>query len=112
MLALHKAVKANDISSMLDLIVRRKTPVNSDLGDGYTALTLCSCDGDAEAVRELLALKADPSVRERQSGCTSLMMAAFNNHPDAARALLEHEQRVLQACEKGGGWEGYRGARE
>ena len=93
-LALQEAVKGNDIRGMLDLIVRRQTPVDSDLGDGYTALTLCCCDGDAEAVSELLGLKANPQARERESGCTSLMMAAFNNHSDTIRVLLEHEQQA------------------
>lgn len=60
---------------------------NSANAAGNTALIVAASVGDTQAVRALLAYRADVN-RANQDGNTAILYAARNNHPETLQALL------------------------
>lgn len=60
-----------------------------------TTLMLAAVSGDSEAIRILLAAKADPNVADRQ-GQTALMKAAANRRVEAVHLLIEGGADIFQ----------------
>lgn len=82
----HAARKSGraTIRFMADLGARVDRPGN----DGLTPLMTAASAGNDEAVRALLELKADPTVRDRR-GQTALRMGTLNGHTNVVEAMRE-----------------------
>ena len=57
-------------------------------------LVIASWLGDLEAVRSLLRARADVNAREPQSRATALIAAAYNDHTEVVRALVDAGARL------------------
>lgn len=93
--ALHRAIHSGDLA----LIRAEPADINSQDERGYSALMIAARDGQADQVRDLLDLGADPSVAassERAMGMTALLLAAAEGHPEVLGLLLEAGARVDQ----------------
>jgi ankyrin repeat protein len=66
---------------------RRGTFGGPDHGQGVTALHLAAQSGQAEAVETLLALRADPTMRDAIHGGTPAGWAQYGCHPELAERL-------------------------
>ncbi len=70
----------------LDLLVRSGAKVNA-IGDmGYTPLHLAAMDGRLKVAEKLLALGADPGIRN-EFGTTPAETALIHEHKDVAKLL-------------------------
>ena len=88
---LMKAVRAQDLSAMEDLL-RRGANVNEKNGIGGTPLIVAAQYDDVEGVRLLLAHHAELENKEAGQnllGYTALMYAAANGYTEVTRVLLE-----------------------
>src|SRR5262245_26630030 len=65
-----------------------QTPPNSSERAAYRGLHEAAARGNAGDIRQLIANKIDPNVRD-PTGRTPLHVAAFGSHYEAVRALVE-----------------------
>ena len=68
-------IQAFQQPGMLQSVIQSGRDIDFELPDGKTALMLASEQGNASAVRQLLAAGAAPNARSRNGG-TALMYAA------------------------------------
>ena len=84
----HKAVAKNDLAN-LNVCLSAGFPVNTQEGNGWTALHAAAKAGSTGAIQLLLRNNADPSVRD-VNGRTAYEQAELMGHHDAM-ALLKNK---------------------
>lgn len=83
---LMRAVYERRLRIVRLLVENTRTQVNQRGENGITALHLAVVNGDADAVKLLLAGGADPGV-EDNSGRTAVDIAEYNNNPGLVRLM-------------------------
>jgi len=86
-------IQAFQQPGMLQSVIQSGRDIDFELPDGKTALMLASEQGDASAVRQLLAAGAAPNARSR-NGSTALMYAASIGSNAVVRTLLQSGSAV------------------
>jgi hypothetical protein len=86
-------IQAFQQSGMLQSVIQSGRDIDFELPDGKTALMLASEQGNASAVRQLLAAGAAPNARSRNGG-TALMYAASIGSSAVVRTLLQSGSAV------------------
>jgi type II secretory pathway predicted ATPase ExeA len=86
-------IQAFQQPGMLQSIIQSGRDIDFELPDGKTALMLASEQGNASAVRQLLAAGAAPNARSRNGG-TALMYAASIGSNAVVRMLLQSGSAV------------------
>ena len=81
-------IQAFQQPGMLQSVIQSGRDIDFELPDGKTALMLASEQGNASAVRQLLAAGAAPNARSRNGG-TALMYAASIGSNAVVRTLLQ-----------------------
>jgi hypothetical protein len=84
----HKAAAKNDLA-YLNVCLSAGFPVNTQEGNGWTALHSAAKAGSTGAIQLLLKHNADPSIRD-VNGRTAYDQAELMNHYDAM-ALLKNK---------------------
>jgi ankyrin repeat protein len=79
---------------IVDELLKAGANSNSALWTGETVLMTCSRTGTVEAVKALIAHKADVNAEETNHGQTALMWAIAERHPDVARVLIENKADI------------------
>ena len=86
-------IQAFQQPGMLQSVIQSGRDIDFELPDGKTALMLASEQGNASAVRQLLAAGAAPNARSRNGG-TALMYAASIGSNAVVRTLLQSGSAV------------------
>ena len=86
-------IQAFQQPGMLQSVIQSGRDIDFELPDGKTALMLASEQGNASAVRQLLAAGAAPNARSRNGG-TALMYAASIGSNAVIRTLLQSGSAV------------------
>jgi hypothetical protein len=81
-------IQAIQQPGMLQSVIQSGRDIDFELPDGKTALMLAAEQGNASAVRQLLAAGAAPNARSRNGG-TALMYAASIGSSTVVRTLLQ-----------------------
>lgn len=89
----EEMIQAFQQPGMLQSVIQAGRDIDYELPDGKTALMLASEQGNAPAVRQLLAAGAAPNARSRNGG-TALMYAASIGNNAAVRTLLQSGSAV------------------
>jgi len=88
--ALIKAIKANDIDAVKNLLKKRYIDVNIQNKYHDTALMLAVKNNNSEIVQILLDNGANPNI-QNNNGKTPLMLVAINNKSEIAQVLLDKD---------------------
>jgi len=89
----EEMIQAFQQPGMLQSVIQAGRDIDFELPDGKTALMLASEQGNAAAVRQLLAAGAAPNARSRNGG-TALMYAASIGSNAVVRTLLQSGSAV------------------
>jgi ankyrin repeat protein len=89
----EEMIQAFQQPGMLQSVIQAGRDIDYELPDGKTALMLASEQGNAPAVRQLLAAGAAPNARSRNGG-TALMYASSIGNNAAVRTLLQSGSAV------------------
>ena len=81
---------SNGSAEMIDRLLTTEADVNIPTATGGTALMAAAMSGNVEAIDLLVERGAWVNAREHENGQTPLMFAAWENRPDAIRALVRH----------------------
>ena len=87
---------------IVDLLVAYKADVTLANDMGATALHLAARQNNAEIIKQLIAYGASVDARTNVGwlNMTSLMLAAANDHVEAAQELLKHGACIALTCDK------------
>ena len=90
----------SDWKRLANIILPAENSVNSALDEnGWRALHFCGLGGNSQAAIRLLLAGAKVDI-QTATGATPLMMAVFNNKPNVAFSLLQHEANLNVVDEK------------
>jgi uncharacterized protein len=79
----------NGDAQIVNALLEAGADPNGRLPSGETVLMTAARTGSAPVIRALLNRGADPNASDRVEGETPLIWAVSENHPEAARALIE-----------------------
>ena len=99
---LHEAARAGDLVA-IEALLGAGAEVDAATEYGATALLFAAGQGHREAVRKLLAVGADPNVRDAFYDASPLTWAGYNGHVDVVLALLESGADPEEALGLGAG---------
>jgi uncharacterized protein len=91
----------NGSALIVEKVLKADGNPNSALLSGETALMTCARTGNVDAVKSLLARRADVNATERRRGQTALMWAVEQGHLDVARTLIENGANVNARSKSG-----------
>ncbi len=77
-------------AAMLDRLLTAGANPNETGPQGETPLMLASRSGNLDAIKVLLAHKADVNAKEELRGTTAIMWATSENHPEAVKLLIDN----------------------
>lgn len=75
---------------MIGKLLKAGADPNELAPKGETPLMFAARNGNVEAIKVLLAAKANVNAKEKVRGTTALMWAAEQGHPDAVKVLAEN----------------------
>ncbi len=91
--ALLKAAFEGDLDG-LKAALAKGTPVEAKSERGFTALNLAASGNHPEAVKILLAAKADVNAQNKRNGASALHIAADTGNHEVVKMLIEAKADV------------------